>query len=55
MREQGMMTTIYYMLPLSISVSIQHSTTYVKKLIEDNSPIEETFRFLGVSVYILYV
>uniref|UniRef100_A0A1X7TNC9 Ubiquitin carboxyl-terminal hydrolase n=1 Tax=Amphimedon queenslandica TaxID=400682 RepID=A0A1X7TNC9_AMPQE len=27
--------------------SIQQSTTYVKKLIEDNSPIEETLRFLG--------
>lgn len=31
--------------------SIQYSTTYIKKLIDDNSPIDETLRFLGVSCH----
>lgn len=30
--------------------SIQHSTTYVKKIIEDNNPVEDTVRFLGVRI-----
>ena len=31
------------------SCSTQHSTTYIKKLIEDNCSAEETVRLLGVS------
>ena len=31
------------------SSSTQHSTTFTKKMIEDNSTMDETAQFLGVS------
>ena len=33
---------------------IQHNTNYVKKLMEDNCPIDETLRFLGVCCSIVF-
>ena len=34
---------------LSLLSSTQHSTTFTKKMIEDNSTMDETAQFLGVS------
>ena len=34
---------------ICVSDRVQHSATYVKKIIEDNNPVDDTVRFLGVS------
>ena len=35
--------------------SAQHCTTFTKKMIEDNSTMDETAQFLGVSSYLAVV
>lgn len=35
-------------------LSTQHATTYIKKVIEDNSTMEETIRFLAVRVWLMH-
>ena len=37
-----------HLLPHIVFYSTQHATTYIKKVIEDNSTMEETIRFLAV-------